>query len=252
MKSVIASLLIFLSVLVLGIGRISYAGSKYASSGQASSPLLNEDTQESAQLSGKVVETFNSGGYTYVLLEKNSQKTWVAVPQMKVQKGQNISFLPGAEMDNFESKTLKRKFDKIIFSAGPVEKGQPMEGPKTTGSKGKAVISSEKIQVEKAKGPNAYTIGEIYKNGESLSNKEVVVRAKVVKVSSAIMGKNWLHLQDGSGSPEKGTHDLVVTTQDNASVGDVVTVAGTLYKDKDFGSGYKYAVIVENASIRRH
>ena len=76
--------------------------------------------QEEAAISGKVVETMNSGGYTYVCLEKNNNKTWIAVPQMKVVKGKNMSFQPGPEMANFESKTLKRKFDKIIFSGGPI------------------------------------------------------------------------------------------------------------------------------------
>lgn len=73
-------------------------------------------------LTGKVVETMNSAGYTYVCLEKGGKKTWIAVPEMKVTKGQTMSFQPGAEMVNFESKTLKRKFDKIIFSAGPAAK----------------------------------------------------------------------------------------------------------------------------------
>jgi hypothetical protein len=77
--------------------------------------------QEQATISGKVVETMDSGGYTYVCLEKNNIKTWVAVPQMKVVIGKNMSFQPGTEMVNFESKTLKRKFDKIIFSGGPVQ-----------------------------------------------------------------------------------------------------------------------------------
>lgn len=73
-----------------------------------------------ASLSGKVVDTMNSGGYTYVQLEKGGKKTWVAVPQMKVKKGQQLSLQPGVEMVNFESKTLKRKFEKIFFSAGPL------------------------------------------------------------------------------------------------------------------------------------
>lgn len=76
---------------------------------------------EEAALSGKVVETMNSGGYTYVCLEKGGKKTWVAVPEMKVVKGKKMSFQPGVVMQNFESKTLKRKFDKIVFSAGPVK-----------------------------------------------------------------------------------------------------------------------------------
>jgi hypothetical protein len=83
---------------------------------------LSAGAKEAPVLSGKVVETMDSGGYTYALLEKKGKKTWVAVPQMKITKGQNISFQPGMEMENFKSKTLNRTFEKIIFSAGPVKK----------------------------------------------------------------------------------------------------------------------------------
>jgi hypothetical protein len=76
--------------------------------------------KEAAPISGKVVETMDSGGYTYALVEKSKTKTWVAVPKMKLKKGQEVSFQPGMEMENFKSKTLDRTFDKIIFSAGPV------------------------------------------------------------------------------------------------------------------------------------
>ncbi len=82
---------------------------------------LSAGAQEASPLSGKVVETMDSGGYTYALLEKNGKKTWVAAPRMKITRGQNISFQPGMEMTNFESKGLKRKFDRIIFSGGPVK-----------------------------------------------------------------------------------------------------------------------------------
>lgn len=86
---------------------------------------------------------------------------------------------------------------------------------------------------------------------QNLITKNVAVKGKVVKVSSGIMGKNWLHIQDGSGNQNDGTNDLVVTSKDLADVGDIVTVNGILYKDKDFGSGYKYDVIVEQASIKK-
>ncbi|MFO0751961.1 MAG: hypothetical protein U0411_01375 [Thermodesulfovibrionales bacterium] len=72
-------------------------------------------------VSGKVVETMDSGGYTYVRLEKNGKKIWAAIPQTKVSKGQTLSLKPGTEMVNFESKTLKRTFDTIIFSEGVVK-----------------------------------------------------------------------------------------------------------------------------------
>jgi hypothetical protein len=64
---------------------------------------------------------------------------------------------------------------------------------------------------------------------------------------TGIMGKNWLHVKDGSGTP--GSDDLVVTTQIEAKIGDTVLVNGTLVTDKDFGSGYRYDVIVEDAEV---
>ena len=112
-----------------------------------------------------------------------------------------------------------------------------------------AKAASEPIKVEKAKGADAYTVSETYEKAGKLDKKKVVVRGKVVKVSRGIMGKNWVHLRDGSGDPGKGTNNLVVTTQDSPKVGDVVTAKGTLYMDKDFGAGYKYRVIVEEAAI---
>jgi len=64
------------------------------------------------------------------------------------------------------------------------------------------------------------------------------------------MQKNWIHIQDGTGDEKKGTHNLVVTSQELPSVGDIVTFSGTAYKDKDFGMGYKYQVIVENGVLK--
>ena len=121
------------------------------------------------------------------------------------------------------------------------EKEAPSISPKTP------VV--ENVKVEKAQGPNAYSIAELYEKGSTLEKQKVVVKGKVVKVSSGIMGKTWVHLRDGSGSAEQETNNLVVTTQDVPDVGDVVTASGTLYKDKDFGGGYKYKVIVEEATI---
>ena len=119
------------------------------------------------------------------------------------------------------------------------------------GSEGaKAPATSEPIKVEKAKGADAYNVSETYEKAAKLDKKTVVVRGKVVKVSQGIMGKNWVHLRDGSGDQGKGTNNLVATTKDAPKVGDVVTAKGILYKDKDFGAGYKYKVIVEEATVK--
>ncbi|MBI4682266.1 MAG: SH3-like domain-containing protein [Nitrospirae bacterium] len=210
--------------------------------------------QDDSSLSGKVVETMDSGGYSYVKVEKNGKTTWVAVPKMKVTVGQEVSFAPGMVMQNFESKTLKRTFESIVFSSGPAglqgaESGHKSSGQKQTESA--PDMKAKEIKVDKASGPDAYTVAELYGKITELNNKKVSVRGEVVKVSPEIMGKNWVHIQDGSGNASNGSNDILVTSQDLPAVGDIVTAKGTLFKDKDFGSGYKYAVVIEEASIKK-
>jgi hypothetical protein len=207
-------------------------------------------------LSGKVVETMNSGGYTYMCLENKGVRSWVAAPEMKVSVGQEVTFDQGSPMVNFASKSLNRTFDKIFFCGPPVSQtGAATESvggvQQSPGSKGAQVSSDEKIKVEKASGANAYTVAEIYKKKAKLNKKQVVIRGKVVKVSQKIMGKNWVHLQDGSGNQKKGTNNLVITTNDLPAVGDIVTVTGVFIKDRDFGAGYKYEAIIEDAAVKK-
>lgn len=199
-------------------------------------------------ISGKVVETMNSGGYTYARLDQNGQKIWVAMPQTTVTKGQTMSFAGGMVMENFESKTLKRKFDRIVFTSGPAS-GPAAGDAKPHGTKGAVPTPKEKVSVPKAEGPNAYTVAGIYKNSGRLNNKEASVRGKVVKVSPGIMQRNWIHLQDGTGDAKKGTHNLVVTSTELPAVGDVITASGIVRKDKDFGGSYQYKVLMEEAKV---
>ncbi len=115
-----------------------------------------------------------------------------------------------------------------------------------------AVCAGESVKGENA--PSAkkiYKVGDLFKEKASLDMQKVTVKGKIVKVAAGIMNKNWFHLQDGSGDPAKKTNDLAITTiQDLPAVGKVVTVTGTLHKDKDFGSGYRYEVILEEATIK--
>src|SRR4029077_9763026 len=97
------------------------------------------------------------------------------------------------------------------------------------------------VKVPKADGANAKTIAELWSGKDTLKGKPVVVRGKVVKSLSGIMGKNWIHLRDGSSDK-----DITVTTDAVANVGDVVVVSGVLSVDKDFGAGYTYPVIIED------
>jgi hypothetical protein len=197
-------------------------------------------------LSGKVLETMNAGGYTYARIDDEGKMLWLAMPTTKLKVGQDATFNPGQEMLNFRSEALKRTFDRIIFTTGLLV----LPGTEEYRAKNK-VKPSVAVKVEKAKGSEARTVAEVYRDKASFGAQKVSVRGKVVKVSLGIMGKNWVHLQDGTGSPEKGTNELVVTTDGEATVGDVVTATGTVTPDKDFGYGYRYDVIMERAEIRK-
>ena len=218
--------------------------------GESAAPGTHPAAAEQAGLSGKVVETMDSGGYTYVLLEKDGVRTWAAMPETKVAVGDEVTLQPGAEMVNFHSNTLNRTFARIIFCGGIVgaKAGAGSIGPH--GPAPRAAVGD--VHVEKASGPNAYTVSELHEKAEKLDKKTVVVRGKVVKVLPNIMNKTWIHIQDGTGDPGRKTNDIVVTTtKGTPSVGDVVNVTGTLYKDKDFGAGYKYHAIIEEATVEK-
>ena len=197
----------------------------------------------SAPLTGKVLQTMNGGGYTYIYIEQaDGKKVWVAVTQIAVKVGDQMSFKPGMEMGKFESKALNRSFDSIIFSEGVLSGGSTSAVPDpgknqgvSLGSQGAAKAKATKISVTRATGPNATTVAGAYSDSAKLNNKKVVIRGQVVKTSSGIMGKNWIHIQDGTGSEKKKNHNLVCTSKtDSADVGDVVTITGTLVKDRDF------------------
>lgn len=229
-------------------------------------------------VTGKVLETMDAGGYTYLNVESAEGAKWIAVNQAEVKVGDEITYLDGMVMQNFFSKSLDRTFPEIVFSSGLVGPGSSLPGlpaadsgaesfsqaltsesgsamdigaGMVTGSQ-KAVVPLAEIKVEKAPGENSYTVAEIHSKAEDLNGKAVLVRGKVVKVSPSIMGRNWVHIQDGTGSPDDGTHDLVITTsQEPAADWDIITMEGVLTANKDFGSGYTYKVIIEEASLKQ-
>jgi hypothetical protein len=218
-----------------------------------------KSVDETPVIAGKVVETFDSGGYTYMLLETKGAKEWVAIPELVVSVGDEVELQGGVQMGEFTSKALGRKFDQIIFSNGPTEKfntlrkekahknvdmGQPAPGSKKRGP-GKII---EGLKVEKAPGENSFTLQEVMQKRSELQDKTIVVRGQVVKVSANIMGRNWVHITDASGG--KWDSKLVITTKDTPEVGDVVTATGVFHNNVDFGGGYYYEIIMEDAAVK--
>lgn len=225
---------------------------------------------------GKVIETTNAAGYTYVLVDTGAKKAWAATTQFQVQPGDTVKVAPGTPMPQYHSRTLNRDFDSVYFTGNIAVVGEPgaapaavlpdghppVAGVKTAtlppghpsigGSESKrpAAAKAELVDltgIKPAKG--GQTVQQIVEGKGKLSGKTVTVRGKVVKYNGGIMGKNWLHIRDGSGSAEKASHDLTVTTDTEAKVGDTVLVTGKVTTNKDFGAGYKYDVILEDAQV---
>jgi hypothetical protein len=198
-------------------------------------------------LSGEVLETQSVEGYTYLRLKTAQGEAWAAVPTSTVKKGAKVTIGNAMTMENFESKTLKKKFDKIVFGQ-LVEPGAKLGAPHGAAP---AASAAPAVKVAKATGPDAKTVAEVVTGKAALKDKTVLVRGQVVKVNLGIMGKNWVHLQDGSGSAAAGTNDIVVTTKDAAAVGDIVNAKGTVRTDVTVGPGYAYAVLIEDAAVRK-
>jgi photosystem II stability/assembly factor-like uncharacterized protein len=97
--------------------------------------------------------------------------------------------------------------------------------------------------------PAQKTVEALFQEKAQLKGQQVQLKGKVVKSNNQIMGKNWIHLQDGTGA--QGTNDITITTQDTAQVGDEVIIIGTVGVDVDFGSGYMYPLIVEKATVKK-
>jgi hypothetical protein len=209
---------------------------------------------ETAGFQGTVIETINSAGYTYVNVDTGMDKIWAAAPETPVKKGDKVTIPPGMLMRNHHSKTLNRTFDAVYFvSAISVAGTKPTEGSPASDiadmvhGRNIAAAPSDINFSGIAKPEGGKTVSEIYLQKDKLVGKEVILRGKVVKFSPQIMGKNWMHIQDGTG--DKGSNDLTITTAASAKVGDTVLIKGVLTTNKDFGLGYQYDVIFEDAQV---
>lgn len=211
-----------------------------------------------AGVHGTVAERLDVPNYTYLRITGAAGDTWAAVPTTPVEIGAEVTILSPTPMKSFESKTLNRTFDVIMFGAGVQVGNAPIAaapaGTNPHGALGGAPASAAdlgNLKVAKASGAEGRTVAEVYGQRASLKDQNVVVRAKVVKVTNGVMGRNWLHVRDGSGSDASQDSDLIITTVDAAQVGDEVSATGVVHTDKDLGSGYAYKVLIEDAKLTK-
>ena len=227
-------------------------------------------TAGSSSLRGKVLETFDASQYTYLKLQTAEGEVWAAVPTAKTSVGAEVTVASPIWMENFKSNTLNRSWPKIAFgtltdgaAAAPAPKA-PAAASSGAGMFAEAAQAPSamppghpapsspadvgSVKVAKAAGADGRRIAEIYAQKAALKDKKVAVRGKVVKATNGVMGKNWLHLRDGTG--RDATADLTIASLDTAGVGDTVVVRGVVHLDRDLGAGYHYDVLIEDAQIK--
>ena len=186
-----------------------------------------------------VQEVIQTSSYTYLKVKEEDAVFWIAIKKREMATGETISFKRPLEMTNFTSKELRRTFETIYF-VGSIRQES---SPSATTPHQKPAVEKKEISIEPAEG--GISIAELFSNRDAYANKVVRIKGQVTKVNQVIMGKNWVHLQDGTG--DSGKHDLLITTQDEVALGDVVTFEGTIALNKDFGSGYSYEILIEEA-----
>ena len=204
-------------------------------------------------ITGTLVERIAVSPYVYLRLTTATGELWAAVLEAPLTIGAQVTVYNALLMEQFESKTLERTFDRIYFGSldAPGTESTDMAGtdagPTTAGAPVPA--DAQVAPVAKATGADARTIAELWTQKDRLANTVVSVRGTVVKYNAAVMGKNWMHLQDGSGDAATGTHDITVTTLNAVTVGATVTITGTVRLNRDVGAGYTYAVLIEDATV---
>lgn len=212
-----------------------------------SQAVMNESAMPSGSHEVKVKEVIQGGSYTYMLVAEDGKESWVAVNKQPALVGDTYYFTDALLMANFTSKELNRTFPEIYFV------NEISTAPKTMGTGNTATAHSGKVQtgqrddINIEKGSGELTIAGLFKNRTEFAGKKVKITGVVVKVNNGIMDRNWIHIQDGTA--DSGNFDLTITSQTEVAVNDKVAFEGVITLDKDFGAGYFYDVVMEEAVL---
>jgi len=210
----------------------------------------NQDLSEMDEMKkephiAKVVEKINANSYTYLQVSENKENFWIAVPTMDIEVGETVYFSKYMIMKDFKSETLDRTFDNVFFVDDARKSSTPNEMKNV--HSGAMSVPKQDIMLNPLSGGK--TIQQIFSEKSSLNGMEVKVKGKVVKFNPQIMNRNWIHIQDGT--VKENNYDLVITSDDKVQVGDIIVAEGKLSVDKDFGAGYFFSVIIEDANIEK-
>jgi hypothetical protein len=203
-----------------------------------------------------VQEVIQVTSYTYLNVLEGEEKTWIAVPTMEAKIGEVYYYKGGVEMPDFQSTELNRTFNSVLFlgaitnanAVDPVNGIVDPNAPKEEANPGKQPTRDRlELNIEAVEG--GIRIATLFEHAEQYAGKSIKVVGEVTKFNPNIMGKNWIHFQDGTAFD--GAYDLMITSQENLSVGVVVVFEGIIALDKDFGAGYFFKVIMEDAVLKQ-
>lgn len=186
--------------------------------------------------------------YTYLLVKGKGPEYWIAVSSTEIQVGESITYQGGMWMENFHSKELDRTFEKVLFLDGfggnemPPSNTDAMLGT-STGSD----IKTDRLETRIEHEEGIVSIEELYANPTDYEGKTIRIRGEVAKFNPSIMERNWIHIQDGTEF--EGKYDLTVTSMEGFVVGQVLTLEGILALNRDFGYGYSYEILLEEARL---
>lgn len=194
-------------------------------------------------------EILHTSRYTYLNVTEEAEPFWIAIPRKDdVEQGATYYYRGGLKKTNFESTEHNRVFDVVYLVSG-ISKDAGMNdmgtSPHGAMSSGGEPDLEQNTKLDPP--PGGITIAELLKNKSKYDGQTVRVRGRCIKLNNMIMNRNWIHLNDGSMGDEKA--DLTITTTDIVQLGSVVAFEGKITLNKDFGAGYKYDIIMEEASL---
>ncbi|PJB02865.1 MAG: hypothetical protein CO126_09770 [Hydrogenophilales bacterium CG_4_9_14_3_um_filter_63_34] len=240
-------------LLIPALAAALFASAAPAAKEPAAPPAAKEEIHK-----GAVTYVKTAGGYSYLKVKESGKEVWIATLPMRVSVGEVIEYSGGDIMTQFHSKAMDKTFDSIRFvtrvhvPGKDKPKEMPKEMPKDDVHKGLSAANVAIAPVKSSeivKPKDGKSIAEIFAEKDKLKGGKVLLRAKVVKISKNILGKNWATLADGTGkSPDDR---IIAVTLETPSVGDVVTAHGLVKTNVNLGAGYQYKVILEETKFTK-
>jgi hypothetical protein len=194
----------------------------------------------------KVKEVEQVAGYTYLLVKAKGPEYWIAVSTMEAKPGETYHYKDGLLMEDFYSEELERTFEEVMFLNKLLsEKNAFDQKLKATTPGSTVTIEKSNVKIETVEG--TITIGDLFSDPDAYEGKKIRIRGEVTKFNAAIIERNWVHIQDGT--EYEGKFDLTATSSESFVVGSTVTVEGKVTLNLDFGYGYSYDILLEEAAV---